>query len=437
MTEENKYLDKLFQNKFSGFEAKPPASVWENVHAELHGKGGGGVNPVNLAVLAALVLISGLLGFSIIKDSPSATLNNITIDGQTAMLIEYVPPASPEMQGPAAIIDNKQRHAPETKPVPGSSGTMSKPEKTESAVQAENVPHNSLHDYYVEETFGSAFSEEARLAMLRSRRSYSLHTSMLALNSQNIQVRDSKLNPKYAGINDGERQYNRRASWQLGVFFTPEVVLYPEDSIPNQRSYTFEVTGKWQKNEFFIESGLGLSFSSDDGKYAIDYEKFLGTYDDVYNVTFDTTEGGTIVPVYHTNIVSVYDSIDKYRIEQTKNRYTYLQVPVYIGFHKEVNRFGWFIKGGPILSILVNENIPKPDAGNDRIVNIDQKMPTRINASWQLAFSAGLTYQLSQKVGIAIEPTFKYYLNSQYERKYITTRHPYSFGLRTGLLFNF
>ncbi len=437
MTEENKYLDKLFQNKFSGFEAKPPASVWENVHAELHGKGGGGVNPVNLAVLAALVLISGLLGFSIIKDSPSATLNNITIDGQTAMLIEYVPPASPEMHWPAAIIENKQRHAPEAKPVPGSSGTMSKPEKTESAVQAENVPHNSLHDYYVEETFGSAFSEEARLAMLRSRRSYSLHTSMLAINSQNIQVRDSKLNPKYAGVNDGERQYNRRASWQLGVFFTPEVVFYPEDSIPNQRSYTFEVTGKWLKNEFFIESGLGLSFSSDDGKYAIDYEKFLGTYDDVYNVTFDTTEGGTIVPVYHTNIVSVYDSIDKYRIEQTKNRYTYLQVPVYIGFHKEVNRFGWFIKGGPILSILVNENIPKPDAGNDRIVNIDQKMPTRVNASWQLAFSAGLTYQLSRKVGIAIEPTFKYYLNSQYERKYITTRHPYSFGLRTGLLFNF
>jgi len=281
VTEENKYLDKLFQNKFSGFEAKPPASVWENVHAELHGKGGGGINPVNLAVLAALILISGLLGFSIIKDSRVVTHNNIAIDGQTAMLIEEAPPASPEMAGPAVKIESKQRHTPEAKPVPGSSGLMmSKPEKAENTVQPENAPHNSLHDYYVEETFGGAFSEEARLAMLRSRRSYSVHTSMLAVNSQNIQVRDSKLNPRYAGVNDGERQYNRRASWQLGVFFTPEVVFYPDDSIPNQRAYTFEVTGKWKKNEFFVESGLGLSFSSDNGKYAIDYEKYMGSYDE-------------------------------------------------------------------------------------------------------------------------------------------------------------
>ena len=444
MTEESKYLDKLFQSKFAGFETEPPASVWENVHAELHGKGGGSVNPVNLAVLAALVMISGLLGFSIIKDSPGITHNNLVIDGQTAMIIEETSIVAPEVakipviaEDLPANIENEQDIIPGPKPIPGSSDIKSEGEKTEGVTLPGNEPHSSLHTYYVETTFGDAFSEKARLAKLRARRSYSLHTSMLRLNSENIQVRDSRLNPKYAGINDGERRYNRRAAWQLGFYFTPEVIFYPDDSIPNQKSYTVEVTGKWQKNEFFVESGLGLSFSSDDGKYNIDYEKFLGTYDDVYNVTFDTTEGGAIVPIYHTTIVGVYDSISKFKIEKTKNRYTYLQIPVYIGFHKEVNRFGWFIKGGPVLSILVNENIPKPDAGNDRIIDVNQQMPTRVNAHWQLAFSAGLTYQLSRKVSIAIEPTFKYYLNSQYERKYITTRHPYAVGLRTGLLFNF
>jgi hypothetical protein len=260
---------------------------------------------------------------------------------------------------------------------------------------------------------------------------------MLYPDASGIQVRNSKVHPRYAGVIDGERRYNRRASWQMGLYFTPEVIFYPDDSIPNQRAYTFEVSGKWLKNEFFVESGLGLSFSSDDGKYAIDYEKFLGSYDDVYNVTFDTSESGAIVPTYYTNITNVYDSISKFRIEKTKNKYTYVQIPVYIGFQKEINRFGWFIKGGPILSLLVNENIPTPDAGNDKIIDIDQKMPSRVNTHWQLAFSAGVTYQLSRKVSFAIEPTFKYYMNSQYQRKYITTRHPYSVGLRTGLLFNF
>jgi hypothetical protein len=222
----------------------------------------------------------------------------------------------------------------------------------------------------------------------------------------------------------------------MGLYFTPEVIFYPDDSIPNQRSYTFEATGRWVKRDFFIESGLGLSFSSDDGNYAIDYEKFLGSYDDVYSVTFDTTESGAVVPVYHTNVVNVYDSISKYRVEQTRNKYTYLQIPVYLGFQKEVNRFGWYFKGGPVLAILVHENIPEPDAGNDKIIAVDQQMPSRVNTYWQFAVGAGITYKLSNKVSIAVEPVFRYYLNSQYQRKYITTRNPYSVGLRAGLLFN-
>ena len=88
MTEESKYLDTLFQSKFAGFEAEPPARVWENVHADLHGNGGSSINPINLAVLAALLMISGLLGFSIIKDSSSAPRNDMVINGQTAMLFE-------------------------------------------------------------------------------------------------------------------------------------------------------------------------------------------------------------------------------------------------------------------------------------------------------------------------------------------------------------
>lgn len=437
MTEESKYLDKLFQSKFAGFEAAPPASVWENVHAELHGKGGGSINPVNLAVLAALIMISGLLGFSIINESSSTSQSNIIADGPTAMLFEEPAMANPGALEIPANIEKKIADIPVKHPSSRTISPVIEPEEDTEEVSEQIEPHATLHDYYVETTFGDAFSEEARLAKLRTRRSYSIYSAFFSINDDLIQVRDSKYNPRYTRMNDGERRYNRRASWQLGVFFTPDVVFYPEDSIPNQRSYTVDVSGKWIKNEFFVESGLGVTFSSDDGKYAIDYEKFLGTYDDVYNVTFDTTAGGAIVPIYHTSIVDVYDSISQFRIEKTQNKYTYLQIPLYFGFQKQVNRFGWFIKAGPIFNVLIHENIPSPDAGNDKIIDIDQQMPSRVNTNWQLAFSAGLNYQLSDKVSLAIEPIFKYYLNSQYQRKYITTRHPYSIGLRTGLLFNF
>lgn len=436
MSEESKYLDQLFQSKFDAFETEPPAAVWDNVHAELHGKGGGSINPINLAVLAALIMISGLLGYSIINNSSSTPNRNMVIDGQTAILFQKPVLLHPEALELPAVIETRLAAEPQKQYssfLPAAQENSN--DEIEGAPESQN-PHNTLHAYYVETTFGDAFSEKARIARLRARSSNGLYSS-LNLNATDIRVRTNEYNPRYAGVNDGERRYNRRASWQMGVYFTPEVIFYPDDSIPNQKAYTFELIGRWVKNDFFVESGLGLSFSSDDGKYAIDYEKFLGSYDDVYNVTFDTTESGALVPIYHTNIVDVYDSVSEYKVEQTTNKYTYLQIPVYIGFQREVNRFGWFIKGGPILSILMNENIPTPDAGNDRIVDVDQQMPGRVNTLWQLGFSAGFTYQLSRKVSIAVEPTFKYYLNSQYQRKYITTRHPYSVGLRTGLLFNF
>ena len=441
MTEENKYLDELFQSKFAGFEAEPPATVWNNIHEELHGKGGGSVNPVTLALLAALVLIAGLLGFSIIKDSPHTTNSGDIGDNQTQIHFDNGNNAGsvntvliPDNN--FSVSDNKFFAVNEPVGIAQPSVSVD-PLKTENENSTSaSTPHATLHKRYAETTFAPAFYEETRLAKLKARRSFSVHTSMMAINSENIQVRDSKYHPRFAGVTDGERRYNRRAEWQIGLHFTPEVIFYPDDSIPNQRSYTFDLSAKWIKNEFFIESGLGVSFSSDNGKYAIDYEKYLGSYNDVYNITFDSTENG-IVPIYHTNLVDVYDSISEFKIEQTKNQYTYLQIPVYIGFHKQVKRFGWFVKGGPVFSVLINKRIPSPDVGDDKIIDMDQRMPLRVNTSWQFAFSAGVTYQLSDKVSIAIEPTLKYYLNSQYERKYITTRHPYSFGLRTGLLFNF
>lgn len=436
MTEDSKYLDNLFQSKFADFEAAPPESVWENVHAELHGgKGGSPVNPVNLAVLAALIMISGLLGYSIINSSSSHADSNMAVEGHTAMLFEEPILAHPEALELPAMIENKIATTPVDNSIPPAILPVQEDDEKGEAVSMEQLSHASLHEYYVETTFGETFSEETRIAKLRARRSHGMNSNLMTING--IYVRESNLSPRYGIVSDGQRKYNLKASWQMGVFFTPEVIFYPDDSIPNQRAYTFEVIGRWVKRDFFVESGLGLSFSSDDGKYAIDYEKFLGSYDDVYNVTFDTTESGAVVPNYHTNIVNVYDSISKYKIEQTKNKYTYLQIPVFFGFQKEVNRFGWYVKGGPVLSVLVHENIPQPDAGMDRIIAVDRQMPGRVNTYWQLAIGAGVSYKLSNKVSIAVEPVFKYYLNSQYQSKYITTRNPYSVGLRTGLLFNF
>ncbi len=176
MSEESKYLDKLFQSKFAAFETEPPAAVWDNVHAELHGKGGGSINPVNLAVLAALIMISGLLGYSIINNSSSTPNSNMVVDGQTAILFQEPVLLHPEALELPAVIENRLATEPQKQYSSFLPTTRENSnDEVENTPESQN-PHNTLHAYYVETTFGDAFSEKARIARLRARTSHGLYS---------------------------------------------------------------------------------------------------------------------------------------------------------------------------------------------------------------------------------------------------------------------
>jgi len=163
----------------------------------------------------------------------------------------------------------------------------------------------------------------------------------------------------------------------------------------------------------------------------------MGSYEDVYDVTFDSTNNG-VIPTYHTETVNVYDSVTYARVEPSKNRFTYLQVPVLFGYGKENRRLGWFVKGGPALSLLIGENVYNMDNMKEhKILNVESDMPGRIKTNWQFIISGGISYRLGNHLSLSVEPMLKYYMNSVYEQGIYSTKHPYSFGLRTGLLLNF
>ena len=110
-----------------------------------------------------------------------------------------------------------------------------------------------------------------------------------------------------------------------------------------------------------------------------------------------------------------------------------------IGYSHESKRFGWFVKGGPSLSIMLSENMsdvnmPDPD---DKIILSENELPQRITTNWQFTLSAGTTMKLNNYLSISIEPVFRYYIKSAYEPNTLSTKHPYSIGLRTGFLLDF
>lgn len=415
---DSKHIDELFRKKFENFEVNPPESVWDKIKSGLPSGSSGTLfsNPVTLASMAAIILIALMVGLNFMKqpDIPMVfTLEGPQVTAQKDKLIP--PPQTPQATQSTQKITTEviATVTPTPTPSPGPQTSFGKqftdpaPEKKTIKYKAFNIKSIGLND--------------------------GINNGL----SANQTIGENNLDDlnKNIGYN-GDYVRKSPAQWTLGVYLTPEVVFYPQDNTPNQSAYHVDLSAAMNFSDYFIESGIGFNFSTDDGAYKYDYEKYIGTYDDVYLVTFDSTQNG-IIPTYHTQPVDVYDSIREV-YEPTKNRYTYLEIPVLFGLRKQVNRLSWFVKGGPAFGLLIHEKKGNPgQTDKDRFTMIENEQPKRLNAYWELMLSAGINYRISKHFSLAFEPVFRYYMQSGYDRAYIKSRHPYAVGVRAGVLYNF
>jgi hypothetical protein len=204
-------------------------------------------------------------------------------------------------------------------------------------------------------------------------------------------------------------------------------------------SYSIGLLPAVQFSKFFIQSGLNLRTTRDEGNFQINYNQFLGQYEDVYLVTFDSTENG-VIPTYHTQTVDVYDTIDHYVITQASASYSYLEVPLFFGIRKDYKRVSWFIKGGPSCAFIVGRNVPEASLPADqaRILNVDRQIPVRTDVSWQFIAATGIDFRFNRRMSFSLEPTFRYYLSPEISSgSYYTGKNPLSIGIRAGLIYNF
>jgi len=476
MNKEYKNIDDLFRDKFENYEVDPPDHVWENIKSNIvgnSGKGSGGnLNKGGLAGLTLLLITVGLISFFLINNS--TVISEETFENQRI---------HPTVTSSNLIAENSQEINPknlkaglEPLPVDSNEGLESSGDKKKSLnkknkrakVKSSNPKRNST--LLIKPAFNSSIPADRMArrnltvkpvkansvvwagqpendvpASLKTsgvhdpgqNEGIEVHNAINSIESDIVRGNETENNDN--AITPGIRSdYGKIGRWTFGVYFTPEMIVYPSDDQLKNYSYSLDLHASYKFGNYFLQSGVGFARNHDQGNTIIDYNKYLGSYEDVYNVTFDTTASG-ITPVYHTETVFVYDSISHMTISPTKRYYTYLQVPMFIGYGEESKRFGWFVKAGPSLSFLIHENIPESEMSENeaRILNIENELPARINTNWQFILSAGATYKLGPRLSFSMEPMFRYYIKSAYEQDKLNTKHPYSIGLRTGFLLNF
>lgn len=479
MSENFKNIDDLFREKFENFELDPPKHIWENVKQEIQDNNGGGSGKSGLkggaAGITVILLLVGL--FSIYQlnfdaqeiqegtdlISNTENLNNSEGPDHDLLAANSIEPSeiqnidhNQEKTRKKAKKQNSQQvrfdlnteipNVGKKSLVVNKSDTPIKPHfvnlqssNSSTANAVSNQFANNDNGFILipgDDSELLALNSDKYIPQSNDRKILSEDLPILNLEGDASEEEDNSLSPGPSKNPEIISDYGKENSWAFGLYFTPEMNFYPENDILNNRSYSIDVQAMYKFSDYFLQSGLGVSMTTDDGNYKINYNKYLGSYDYVYDVTFDTT-GNQVTPIYHTEPVKVYDSINHINISPTKSKYSYLQIPLLFGYGKENKRFGWFIKGGPSISILINENISDYTMSDAKILNVDSEMPGRIKTNWQIVLSGGLSYRISNNLSLAAEPMFRYYIKSAYENNLNTTKRPYSIGLRLGLLVNF
>jgi hypothetical protein len=438
MAEDFNHIDQIIRQKFENFEPEPPIQVWDNIRSGINNNppppsSTGFLLPIIVAI-SLLVFVSGLLNHFYLGNSTSTKAESSSASIQSASLIStgsttssdltlqqefyQTPSAMPAVEpGPSVSVDSPQENIPVRAPFEQNL-TGDRKKKSEKKNQS-SVEKNTSR------------SGQWKPGLVQALKAGEL--SYADAVKYDLSVRDVKKLSAFRNVNK-----TKLADWSVGLYFNPEMTNYQDENLDNTLSYSLGIMPRISFNRFFIQSGINMRFTHDKGNYAVDYNRFLGTYEDVYLVTFDTVDN-VIVPTYYTQTVEVYDTISHYSVSETQASYTYLEVPLFFGYRYKFGKFSVFGKAGPAASFLAVKNIPEAGYPEDKakIINVDYQVPARSVVNWQLMMGAGFDYQLAEKFSFSLEPTFRFALKPEYKPNAGAKGNSTSFGIRAGLNYNF
>jgi len=224
------------------------------------------------------------------------------------------------------------------------------------------------------------------------------------------------------------------------LHFTPDLMFYRGATNYYKYHYTFGLTGGLNRGCWYAETGLSMSWSSDIGRYQVDYIQHdsVGFYNQILSFTVNPANPGEVT--FTTTKQTVFDSVTYLTDLNTKNRYTYLRIPLSVGYYfinRDKIRLG--LDAGAAVSFMIARSEPDPVfyAPDANTRDIQSLTHTHLPVNWMLTTGVRLEYLLTNKLMLLIEPGFSYYLKGIEEVNAVATHQPYAIGLKAGLKFNF
>jgi hypothetical protein len=237
--------------------------------------------------------------------------------------------------------------------------------------------------------------------------------------------------------------------YSLGLYVNADQIYNTADALDGANNgYGLGLVGRYHMNKnYFVETGLGAYRTEDGWDYIVDYRanEKIGTYSDVDSISYHIVQGSngqdSAVITYHTHEESVYDSVDRVNNDISKRQYTYLTVPLMVGYSNNFKRFKYSVSTGLIMSLVVHEKQIRNDFNqqNASIISVKEQIYNRISTNWHYSLNLGFGYQFNHRWSMMFEPELRVYLNELYESSPLngSQKKPYSLGMRAGLYYRF
>ncbi|MEI6455485.1 MAG: outer membrane beta-barrel protein [bacterium] len=435
-------LDDLFRETLSDHRVEPSTGLWKGISRKLMWREISRFNFTNFSRLAwiggtSIVVVGTIVAYLFIQPEPKITPSLPT---QAIVVEEPKPDIIVVSPAPSKLVAAVTHSA--VSPAASSLKTASLlPEKSVTPATPEPTPRSTPSSTGVVTNPVPSVMESHMTSTLSLETPLILDTQPMPDLTGGILADTLRLSVPGVGDMLVLREKIPIANFFSASFaISPELSVYKSGSANYEMNYWMNLGAAYHISRFSIASGLSLGYIFDDGKYRIDYRSkdSVGYYENVTGFIVNPDNPGEII--YKTELKNVYDSIQHVADDRTRNRYTYIQVPLLFGYRfLETSRLGLTLQAGPAVSFLVGRREAEPYVNypNARIIRITDNTPARSSVSWQLWVSLRFDYQINKSISIFAEPTYKYSFRVYEPDAEGTTTSTNSFGMGIGLQFNF
>jgi len=436
-------VDQLFRQQLDQHRVEPSDRLWGSLQRKLLMREIGRMDFSNLYRkfwfwgAAGMVVVAGLLLF---PDDPSTPVDEQN-QPEPASSPVMVTQKTSVISLPASPVSTAVSSSPTT-PSISAAGQKTSMLTPQSASDQHPVTEPSAVTRVTE---APSFSGTTEGSSMNSFQDYGLLSPVILLNHSLLPIPFvDTLRYFHPG---GEVHLVKADSPARSSFFTAGFGISAEylsyrmgDSKSQEFNYWLNGSLTWHLGRFSLQTGAGVGYLYDEGIYELEYRSndSIGFFYDVISYAADPLHPEIIT--YQTVQTNLYDSITHITDDRTRNRYTYIQVPLLVGVDIYTGKtLNLNLSAGPAVSFLTGkkEALPYIDFPNARIIRVDNNTPARLEMNWQLWLKLNMEFRLHRNLGLFIEPSYKYYFNPVVSRENLEVGRPFSLGLNVGIFYHF